>query len=172
MSSISEYSIKQHFTTFKNQSIQLIPPLSEEFHIYGGEETVEKARAWSLTHRYMLVGGVPACAHGMYMMECPANCYSYNHEVLDHVNMWADDDSVFLLSHPYAENPRENPKAIQYARAHGLSITPYDFDDGWYGHGSSPLRLRASHYYSYPIEKEINNLLRVHPIRWPDEPAA
>jgi Domain of unknown function (DUF4041) len=57
------------------QTLTLTPPLSGEFSVYGGADTVARARKWALENRYLLCGGVVPCAHGLYLMgDCPGKC--------------------------------------------------------------------------------------------------
>lgn len=109
----------------------LVPPGSDDFHVYGGADTVRRAQEWALTHRYLLYQG-PAekCVHGLYRMDSctfPA-CRSVG---MDHTQIWVQHDGrgAFLLTHPYVD---EIPESLRvYAHMHGLGIDSYPFDR-WY----------------------------------------
>src|ERR1700722_12372250 len=90
-------------------NLVLIPPLAEEFSVHGGASTTARARTWALNGRCLLAEGVPACAHGLYLLaSCPGpgTCRT-NFRQLDHANVWVpspgqeDTQRPFLLSHPY-----------------------------------------------------------------------
>lgn len=71
-------------------SLELVPPMSDDFGVYGGVDTNERARNWAIMHHYLLVrGAVPACAHGFYLMNCPNTgaCIPG----ADHTEMWVPD---------------------------------------------------------------------------------
>lgn len=157
-------------------NLQLVPPLAEEFQVYGGKDTVERARKWALDGHYLLATGVPACAHGLYLLaSCPDNSCCRNHfRQLDHVNIWIPAGSVFsqrpfLLAHPYASEISDDTR--RYAEAHGLGVMSYpEFGDGWYGHGTIPIRLSLPQNWPvWPIEEKAAVLLDTQPVAWPDD---
>jgi hypothetical protein len=158
--------------------LRLIPPLSDEFQVYGGTETVERARAWALDGHYLLAEGIPKCAHGLYLMaSCPhSSCCRNNFRQLDHVNIWVPARDLFagrpfLLFHPYASAISEDTR--RYAEAHGLDIDSHpEFGDDWYGHRTTPIRLTVpAQYPIWPIEAKSAVLLGTQPVAWPDEAA-
>jgi len=163
--------------------VELIPPLSDEFVVYGGADTIERARRWALDNRYLLVGGVPPCAHGLYLMSCPAGGACMDRGWADHINLWIsiyDRPTPFLLSAPYGyEAPseadlRRTREFHQYAKAHGLCVdVDYDRDD-WYGRGTLPIRLTVRNQsVVWPLEELAAILLATQPVGWSDEdPAA
>lgn len=151
--------------------VRLIPPLSDDFAVYGGEETVERAREWALRYHYLLTDGLPNCAHGFYGMSmCPA--VGCGPDDFDHVNMWVPathrDGAPFLLSHSYLDGPI--PALAGYADAHALRVDVNWPDDRWYGHGTSSIRLtlQGTDYALWPIETYRMTLLATQPVRWPD----
>ncbi|WP_018788926.1 hypothetical protein [Micromonospora sp. CNB394] len=117
----------------------LVPPGSDDFTVYGGPATVERARDWAFQHQVMLYRG-PAqeCVHGLYRMDvCTfAACNSVG---MDHTQIWVQHDarSAFLLTHPYENGIPES--LMLYADMHGLRVDSHPFD-GWYGNGSLPIR--------------------------------
>jgi len=163
-------------------NLQLIPPLAEEFTLYGGKETVERARAWALDHRYLLTDGIPKCAHGLYLLDsCPHGACRSHFPQLDHASVWVPAEPTaaerpFLLSHPYSKEIAAATRT--YGDAHGLIVSsdPWRGDD-WYGHGAIPIRFAIPvHYPFWPIEGESLILLSTQPVAWPgdkeDEEAA
>ena len=158
-------------------NLTLVPPLAEEFQVYGGKDTVERARQWALDGRYLLADGVPACAHGLYLLaSCPGagTCRS-NFRQLDHASVWVPaevSDRPFLLCHPYASSVED--ETLLYARAHGLQTGSYpEFGDGWYGTGALPVRLTISPSWPvWPIERKAAVLLSTQPVTWPGDEAA
>lgn len=151
--------------------LEFIPPLSKDFVVYGGPDTVERARAWAVENRVLLVRGLPNCAHGFYMMaSCPRGsaCHDMVHQ-FDHVNLWIHSElgQPFLLFHPYSEKVDEATE--MYARAHGLDITSYDFD-GWYHERTIPIRMSVpSGWPVWPLEAAAHTMLITQPVSWPDE---
>jgi hypothetical protein len=138
--------------------------LSEEFDVYGGTDTVARARKWALEGRYLLCGGVSECAHGFYLMDsCPGECRKIAR--LDHVNLWVPSDisedtdrRAFLLYHPYIKTPGEATDA--YARAHGLELVTSLPGDDWYGNGTLAIRLAIpSRPPLWPLEWDARGLL-------------
>lgn len=151
----------------------LVPPLADEFSVSGGLATTERARAWALDHHYLLADGIPACAHGLYLLgSCPgASTCRNNFPQLDHVSIWVGADLTdrpFLLAHPYAEDVTDETHA--YARAHGLDVGGFpEFGDDWYGHGTIPVRLTITENWPlWPIEAKVAIMLSTHPVTWHD----
>lgn len=158
----------------------LIPPLHEDFNVYGGEDTVKRARRWALERKYMLVHGVPACAHGLYLMaSCPLRAgvgSTCQIKALDHVNLWmpyelGPGNNVFLLSAPYMNDIDD--ELVAYANAHGLEVNSGDHlsdADGWYSGGSAlPIRLTIPNDWPiWPIETEAVVVLHTQPLWWPE----
>ena len=158
-------------------NLRLIPPLAEEFLVYGGKDTVERARRWALKGRYVLADGVPACAHGLYLMaSCPGlnTCSRTSFPQLDHVNLWVPapcsvtGEGPFLLFHPYSSQISDDTRV--YAEAHGLNIGSFpEFGDDWYGHGTIPIRLTVpDNWPVWPIEAKTAVLFSTQPIAWPE----
>jgi hypothetical protein len=165
---------QQSPATQHRHDLQLIPPLAEEFSVYGGPDTIARARSWALRGRYLLADGIPKCAHGLYLMaDCPAGCYGRFRQ-LDHVNVWvpgdpAEDGRAFLLSHPYSAAIDAETSA--YAEAHGLTVAsePY-YGDDWYGSGTIPVRMTLpANWPLWPIEAAALTLLATQPVAWPDD---
>lgn len=159
--------------------LRLVPPLAEEFEVYGGKDTTERARQWALNGRYVLAAGIPACAHGLYLMaSCPGLSTCRNHfRQLDHADIWIPaigdaGDRPFLLAHPYASEI--NSDTIRYGEAHGLKVRTYpQIGDGWYGHGTIPIRLTVTENWPvWPIEAKTAVLFSTQPIAWPDDAPA
>jgi hypothetical protein len=171
-------SAKQWTATQERDNLKLIPPLADEFSLYGGADTVERARKWALDGHYLLATGIPACAHGLYLMaSCPDCCTCRNHfPQLDHANVWIPaspnySERPFLLSHPYAATVSTETR--MYATAHGLGITeePWRFDS-WYGSGTIPVRMTIpGNWPLWPIEAKALVLLSTQPVSWPDSEA-
>jgi hypothetical protein len=157
--------------------LRLIPPLAEEFLVYGGKDTVERARRWALDGRYVLADGVPSCAHGLYLLEsCPGLSTCRNHfRQLDHVNVWVPatpgtgQDRPFLLFHPYDTEISEATQ--RYAEAHGLDVASFpELGDDWYGHSTIPIRLTIPESWPvWPIEAKAAVLFSTQPIAWPQD---
>jgi len=122
--------------------LTLIPPLSPDFRVYGGPESVQGAREWAARHGYFLVKD-HQCAHILYLAQCPkqgACCAE-----LDHTTVWIPRDepqAPFLLTQPYVS---DIPDGIRkYATAHGLTIES-NKRDSWYAPASTlPIRLTAA----------------------------
>jgi hypothetical protein len=156
-------------------NLRLIPPLAEEFSVYGGKDTVERARAWALDGHYLLADGIPKCAHGLYLLDsCPGSTCRSRFPQLDHASVWVPTGPTaevrpFLLSHPYAKTISDDTST--YAKAHGLTARSYpEFGDGWYGGGTIPVRFTMpAHYPFWPIEAETLTLLATQPVAWPDD---
>lgn len=173
----SRARLEQRTAKQDRDSLVLIPPLAEEFSLYGGPDTTERARKWALDHRYLLAEGIPACAHGLYLLaSCPrlSSCRN-NFRQLDHASVWVpangDDEYTsrpFLLSHPYAKTIDEDTRV--YGKAHGLVIASYpEFGDDWYGHSSLPVRMSLPPEYPvWPIEATAAILLATQPVAWPE----
>ena len=155
--------------------VELIPPLSDSFAVYGGEGTTERARQWALDNRYLLVSGVDACAHGLYLMSCPCTGACNNTGWADHINLWIGAGfgrpEPFLLSAPYADEVP--PEVYPYAFAHGLEVEADVPGDDWYGHGTLPIRLMTGEAnVVWPIELVATLLTATQPINWPDDQEA
>lgn len=152
-----------------NTNLRLIPPLAEEFIVYGGDDTVERARKWALDNQYLLADGASACAHGLYGFSVDCLCHQLFRQ-LDHANVWVPADlswgHPFVLSHPYADGLDAETKT--YARAHSLSAES-EFGDDWYGHGTVPIRLTPVSGRLLPLEEQAIVLLKVSPVEWPEE---
>ncbi len=43
--------------------LTLVPPLSPDFRVYGGPETVARARQWAVRFGYLTCEGLPVRAH-------------------------------------------------------------------------------------------------------------
>lgn len=164
---------KQLVSKEDRHSLRLVPPLAEEFWVYGNAATVDRAREWALGRRYLLAAGIPKCAHGLYLLaNCPGIGCRNHFRQLDHVNVWVPasfiDERPFLLCHPYSDQIDDDTRA--YAAAHGLEVSskPY-LDDGWYGCGSLPIRLEIPQDWPmWPIEAKALVLSAGQPIAWPD----
>jgi hypothetical protein len=145
----------------------LIPPGSEDFTVYGGEETVEQARQWATNHELLLYSGnAQNCVHGLYRMD---SCtFGACHEVgMDHTRIWVTGDgkSAFLLTHPYAGSIPEDLRVYGYM--HGLQVESFPFD-AWYGHATLPIRLTIpTNWPLWPIERDAALVLHTQPITWP-----
>lgn len=154
---------------------QLIPPLADEFSVYGGDDVVERARSWALEDQCVLVEGVDLCAHAFYMMDmCPNTGTGCMGRWADHVNVWCRFDQSkfgpraepFLLMHPYLD---EIPKSVyKYAMPHGLYVSS-DEHDGWYDESAIPIRLEPKQdNIFWPLEKQLLMLYLTEPFSWPE----
>lgn len=158
----------QGAATQDRDALRLIPPLVAEF------TTGNRAREWALEGRYLLAGGIPPCAHGLYLMaSCPMGSCRTNFRQLDHARIWvpADEDMnrPFLLSHPYSSETAAETR--QYAQAHGLCLAEAYPGDDWYGHGTLPIRMTLPDGWPlWPIERTIAVLLATQPVAWPASP--
>lgn len=170
--------MKQYDATSRGlwPEVELVPPLSEGFSVYGGADTIERARQWALENRCCLIRGVPACAHGLYLMSCPDSGACSDLRWADHSNLWVPDDEEprpFLLAHPYSR--RVPPEAKQYARAHGLDLSSCrtagcKFEcDCWYSENTLAIRLDVRRNVLWPIERVIAALFATQPIEWPGD---
>ena len=147
----------------------LIPPGSDDFTVYGGTDTVRRARAWAFDQQVLLYQGPAAhCVHGLYRMDScviPA-CTSVG---MDHTQIWVSHDarSAFILTHPYVT---EIPGPLRtYAEMHGLTVDSYRFDR-WYDDSALPIRLTIpDNWPLWPIERDSAILLHTQPIAWPTE---
>jgi hypothetical protein len=152
--------------------LKLIPPLADEF---GSGERAERMRQWALWHRYLRAEGVPACAHGLYLMNaCPADsvldgCAGAG---FDHTTVWVPADrpyEPFILTQPYVD---EVPASLAaYAGAHGLAVSASPrLGDGWHHHNVLPIRLTAGDtgHASWPIGTRAVVLTAAFPMDWPD----
>jgi hypothetical protein len=145
----------------------LIPPGSEDFDLYGGEETVERARAWAFENQYLLFdGNADRCVHGLYRMDS-CNFSACRSVGFDHTRIWVQGDArgAFILTHPYVE---EIPEPMRvYADMHGLQINSWKFD-GWYSDHALPIRLTIpADWPLWPIERDAIVLLHTQPVQWP-----
>ena len=159
--------------------LRLIPPLADEFDVYGGDATVTRARKWALQHKYLLVDGVSKCAHGLYGLSmCPGDtCRSQHFQDFDHVNLWVPypdpygrvTDRPFILMHPYTKQVNESTR--WYAKSHGLTLHHLDIDR-WYSNDSVstlPIRLVVAESWPvWPIEIETAALVATQPVDWGD----
>lgn len=156
------------------------------FGVYGDDETNERCRKWALRHHYLLATGIDACAHGLYMMECPGPGIGCRDSIsqggfgFDHTSIWvpADprDERPFILTHPYVS---EVPGRMRvYAEAHGLDLSsPLDalgdiYGNDWYGTPGHTLPIRFTvpdHGTVWPIEEQALALLSVYPMDWPGD---
>jgi len=162
---------------FGAPDLRLIPPLAEKFCLYGGDDTIERARRWALAHRYLLADGPPSCAHGLLMLSCPkiTKCCGG----FDHTSVWVPYDEPwqpFILTHPYRH---EVPASVlAYGEAHGLDVSSSGrreraddpFGDGWY-EGTLPIRLSGTlnMNYPWPLGTRATVMTRAFPVRWPEE---
>jgi len=163
--------VLQWTATQHRDELKLIPPLAAEFTLCGSAGTVERARRWALDGRLLLADGVPACAHGLYLMaSCPKGTCTTSFRQLDHARIWvatAEGDRPFLLSHPYSAEISTETR--QYAKAHGLDIAPGNPADDWYGHGTTPIVMTLpDNWPAWPIEEKTAILLATQPVAWPD----
>jgi hypothetical protein len=148
---------------------RLVPPLSDDFTVYGTPDVVGRARQWALDHQLLLFKGTAdSCVHGLYRMDMCAAPDACQKAGLDHTQIWVEHDarSAFLLTQPYVD---EVPQTLTtYAWAHGLQVASYPFD-GWYGHSTMPIRLTLPNNWPlWPIERDAAVVLHTQPIRWPD----
>jgi len=177
MTDSSSAAVQQWMAKQDRDDLRLIPPLAEEFEVYGGTEIVERARRWALSGRYVLAEGVPACAHGLYLLaSCPGLSTCRNHfRQLDHVSLWVpapgsgEQRRPFLLSHPYSSEISDDTR--RYAEAHGLDIGSFpEFGDDWYGHRTIPIRLTIPENWPvWPIEAKAAVLFSTQPVAWPED---
>ena len=168
----------------------LIPPLSEEFSLYGGDDVTERARQWALANRFVLADGIADCAHGFYAMSmCPsisARCGGFR--FMDHCHIWIPDPvrdgSPFLLAHPYDFNEEKLDEARSYAKAHGLTLKvwtqeeqPYNgsnpyFNWNWYHKNTTAIQMSMpppEDWPVWPIERLVIILQNALPTSWPEE---
>lgn len=156
------------------ETLRLIPPLSENFGVYGTTDTTARARSWALRNRYLLCGGIAQCAHGLYLMtECPGSCRDA--ALLDHVNVWvpteigeATRERAFILYHPYLKQLEE--RTYTYAKAHGFDVEQDRSGDDWYGSGALAVRLTIpSSSVLWPLEQDALGLLENTWFLWNEE---
>ena len=156
------------------ETLTLKPPLAEGFAVYGGIDTVARARSWALGNRYLLCEGVAGCAHGLYLMDgCPGDCREVAE--LDHVNLWvpsligeAEGQRAFLLYHPYVDHMEDGARA--YAQAHGLETEINHPGDIWYGHGTLAVRMKIPDPGDlWPLERDAHALLEGVVLFWSEE---
>lgn len=177
MTDSRQFLIKAHGVF---ESLELIPPLAEEFTVYGQADTIEQARTWALHFRYLLVQGLAACAHGLYgMTTCPGHCRDAAGGGLDHSNLWVPDTSEaggnhapFLLSHPYLSSVAPNTQIVDetrhYAESHGLRVDSLTEIDSWYGHDSTPIRMSVPDGWPlWPLERMSVLAQYTQPVTWP-----
>jgi hypothetical protein len=167
--------IEQSPATQNRHDLRLIPPLAEEFSVSGGPAVLDRARFWALDRHYLLADGVPACAHGLYLIaSCPGpGTCRMNFPQLDRARVWVpattEDARPFILMHPYSTEIA--PETLTYGQAHGLTVTAdlYSGDD-WYGFSTMPIRMSLPQSWPlWPIEAASVVLLSTMPVRWPDE---
>jgi len=101
------------------------------------------------------------------MSSCPATCWG---EIgFDHTTMWTRTDRLadpFILTQPYVDEIP--PRMVAYAAHHGLTVEVSE-DDGWYGHGSLPIRFdmnASSSAFAWPLQAKLAQLLALYPPRW------
>jgi hypothetical protein len=147
----------------------LVPPGSADFTIYGGADTVRRAKEWAFDHQHLLYRGpAESCVHGLYRMDvCTFSaCTSVG---MDHTQIWVQHDarSAFILTHPYVD---EIPDSLRtYAKMHGLSVESYPFDH-WYHSRALPIRLTIPENWPlWPIERDAAVLLHTQPVKWPED---
>jgi hypothetical protein len=119
----------------------LVPPLSPDFNVPGGPETLKLAREWAVRYGYFLVKN-HQCAHIFYLAQCPKGGWCCTE--FEHTNVWVPRDeprAPFLLTQPYVS---QIPDGIRkYATAHGLYLNSYE-SDSWHNPPSTlPIRLTA-----------------------------
>lgn len=181
MSHFPLFAIDVLRTTDIRPVLKLIPPISDEFTVGCGDDIEVRARSWALKLHVLLVKGVPACAHGLYLMDmCPtgSNCCG----AFDHTTLWMPDrgpgsrlaanppERPFLLTQPYMK--AIPPSATTYARAHGLRVSSWPKLDGWYGHGTLPIRFSLpENWPMWPIEREAEAMFSARPVLWPEDSA-
>ncbi len=147
----------------------LIPPLSTDFEVYGGADTVARARKWALENQYLLYQGpAQTCVHGLYRMDSctfPV-CTSVG---MDHTRIWVQRDGrgAFLLTHPYTD---QIPESLDtYAEMHGLRVDSSPLD-GWYIDTALPIRLTIPENWPlWPIERDAAVVLHTQPVIWPGD---
>lgn len=177
--------------------VRLVHPLSREFSVYGGDDTVLRARKWALAHQYYLLGGSsPLCAHALYRMHCPntGRCFPR----ADHTQVWipAPDFSrfeirstaapPFILTQPYydslgldypGDEIRSWPESrsdipaetASYAAAHGLDAESFSSDAWYYPGNCMPIRLTSStRHTQWPLEAETLRLMCAWRDEWPE----
>jgi hypothetical protein len=141
--------------------LELVLPDSEEFWIYGGDDTAARAKEWAANNSYALVRGVANCAHGLYgLTSC---CHCEPDGALDHANVWVPvefSERPFILSAPYGSLSK---KARAYAAAHGVSVEEAPWVD-WYGSGTFPITwtMRDQVHWT-PLEFAIARWIDAHP---------
>ena len=155
--------------------LQLLPPDHEDFWVYGGDDTLHRARSWARRNHLLLVLGVPPCAHGLLGVNCPAQgrcAQGRCAQGSDHANIWLPGDidapwnpQPFILMHLYADAvPAE---LTSYARAHVLQTHRHE-DDRWYDKNAIPLRLTPLTESLWPLQLNCMTLLRLSPVTWAD----
>lgn len=150
----------------------VISPTSDKFPL-------PEARQWALDNHYLYVEGLPQCVHALYLMDqCPDNRCRQNG--LDHTQLWACDTRgteysrpfiltqrrPFILTQPYLEEISQ--EISEYGQMHGLRVSSYA-RDGWYGHGSLPIRLEIINYWGlWPVERELIAMIQTMSFEWPN----
>ncbi|KXK59268.1 hypothetical protein AWW66_25295 [Micromonospora rosaria] len=146
----------------------LVPPGSDDFEVYGGAATVERAREWAFRHQVLLYRGPgQTCVHGLYRMDvCTFRaCTSVG---MDHTQIWVQHDGrgAFLLTHPYVDEVPERLRV--YADMHGLAVDSNPFDR-WYDDHALPIRMTIPPDWPlWPIERDAVLLLHTQPVEWPE----
>ncbi len=110
--------------------------------LYGDAEVQARAQAWAKAGGYRPTNR-PPCGHsvmGTYHRMADTCQYEGPPTFLDHGRIWETaDNQRFLLAHNY-EGTSDVASATAYAEGFGLVVTQ-DPEDGWYGYGTTPLRL-------------------------------
>jgi hypothetical protein len=119
----------------------LVPPLSPDFYVPGGPETLKLAREWAVRNNYFLVKDA-VCAHIFYLAQCPKGGWCCTE--LEHTSVWVPRDeprAPFLLTQPYLNEITDGIR--KYALAHGLYVGSFQ-SDSWHNPPSTlPIRLTA-----------------------------
>lgn len=159
--------------------LRLVHPLSREFSLYGGGDTMLRVRKWALGNRYYLLDSGYKCAHDLYRMRCPqfGKCLPG----ADHTQTWvpapsfsdftrrSGADEPFILTQPYCDALPDGMR--EYAAAHCLDIDSYPFD-AWYNPGHcTPFRLTPLHngHALFPLATECLSLMCAWRDDWPEE---
>lgn len=179
-------------------SVKLVHPLSQEFWVYGGDDTLRRAREWALARHYYLLDSGPRCAHVFYLTECPNGGGVGCLPLSDHTRVWVPaldagdfnyvsrSASPFILTQPYKETLDERIPAdlSSYAKAHGLDVATYDsasvspdpfsqlpVDYDWYYPGRCvPIRLSPlQNNTMWPLEIETTSLMFAWRDDWPEK---
>lgn len=105
-------------------------------------ETKVRAALWASARGYRLSTSRYQCAHGLARQGRTDFCCAAHSKILDHATLWLEDRvPVVLVTQPYLAEEQAIELGGVYAELHDLDLMVGDPENGWYQHGTLPLRF-------------------------------